>query len=66
MECYRFCEDIVDQQIEVDDDVYEQLVDYCFTQEWEERLEVAKETQDDFQEFLRQMMVQAQLRMEVS
>lgn len=67
LECYRYCEDIVDQQIELDEEVYDELKDtHCFTEDWEERLDVAKETQDDFLEFLNQLMLEAMKRIEVS
>lgn len=66
MQCHKLCEDLLDGTLDMDDDIQEQLEEYCFDEYWESLMSEAFEDQEqeNINEFLNNMMREAEIRIE--
>jgi hypothetical protein len=64
LERYKFCEELESRCDRLDEDDVEQLEEYCFTEQWEERLSVANGDPFQMREFLNLMMRECEMRIE--
>lgn len=62
---YKFCEECLNRSdFSLDEEDFEQLEEFCFTLEWEEKLEEIKESQRELKKFLKDMQRECEIRIE--